>query len=110
MRSPSGRASMEWAVPIVGRIGLAAVRHNARAKEKLWRARLRAVGIRQLSLVTCRADFERGLGRPGHESLKVHEHLSAHLFVQPGDLPGFSDERVTSLFRVLDLKLEGLDG
>jgi len=64
----------------------------------------------QLSLVTCRADFERRLGELGHEPLKMHDPLSGQLFMQLGNLLGFGDQRVAHLFRVLHLKLKGLDG
>lgn len=195
MRSPSGRASMGGS-PIKGRIGFAADQHNARAKEKLWRARegggvrclqsgsrfapsgllrhglrrddrrsvhrpasetcgvrrrwrdrrhredaggqillllatclhiARAGGnvshvavqihrcqldrmARDLSLVTCRANLERRLREPSHEPLKMHDPLSGQSFMQLGDLLGFGDKRFADLFRVLHLKLKGLDG
>src|SRR6478735_6508446 len=64
----------------------------------------------QLSLVTCRANFERRLGELGHEPLKMHDPLSGQLSMQLGDLLGFGDQRSAHLFRVVHLKLKGLDG
>lgn len=64
----------------------------------------------QLPSVTYRADFERRLGEPGHEPLKMHDPLSGQLFMQLGDLLGFGDKRIGRLFRVRHLKLKGLDG